>query len=167
LAGGVKKWFMFQVWRIQQVAAVLTIVLLALNLSLMMWGETKWWGGVFQNSYTAIPVFMVTLLVVIWLFSIFWDLKMKMWREQMAIAMERNPYSKEKMYAKEISGYALFWLPVLDHLGKTDPDAKASADALRVWIKKALSEDPAAQQEWKELLNYIEKYPDNLNELHK
>jgi hypothetical protein len=92
---------------------------------------------------------------------------MKMWREQMAVAMERNPYAKEKMYAKEIANYAFSWLPLLDSLGKTDPEAKAAAESLRLWINKALKDDPSAMGEWTELLAYIGKVPDRINELGK
>ena len=36
MPNGLKKWFMLQVWRLQQVAALLTLVLLALNLALQL-----------------------------------------------------------------------------------------------------------------------------------
>jgi hypothetical protein len=167
MAGGLKKWFMLQVWRLQQVAAILTLVLLALNLAIQLYDKVSWRGGLFENSYTAVPLIMLVLVAAIWGFSVFWDLRMKMWREQMSVTMERNPYAKEKMYAKEISGYAFFWLPVLENLGKTDPQAKAAADSLRSWINKALLEDPAAQAEWKELLEYIGKVPDHVDKIGK
>ncbi len=158
---------MLQVWRLQQVAAILTLALLSVNLALQIYNFMNWREGLFASPYSAVPILLLIIVAVIWGIAIVWDLRMKMWREQMAVAMERNPYSKEKMYAKEISGYALFWLPVLDNLGKTDPEARASADALRSWIKKALKDDPAAQGEWSDLLKYIGKYPASLEEFEK
>lgn len=167
MAGGVKKWFMLQVWRLQQVAAVLTLALLSLNLALQMYDFMDWREGVFSSPYYAVPILLLLITSVIWVFAIFWDLKMKMWREQMAVAMERNPYAKEKMYAKEIANYAFSWLPLLDSMGKTDPEAKAAAESLRTWINKALKDDPAALGEWKSLLEYIGKVPDRINDLGK
>jgi hypothetical protein len=158
---------MFQVWRLQQVAAILTLVLLAFNLSIQLYDKLSWRGGLFESSFTAIPFIMLILVAAIWLFSIFWDLRMKMWREQMSVTMERNPYAKEKMYAKEIVQYAMLYLPILDNLGKTDPEVKAHAESFRIWMNKALKEDPAALMEFKELLEYIGKVPDTVEKLGK
>jgi hypothetical protein len=166
LAGGVKKWFMLQVWRLQQVAAILTLVLLSLNLALQIYNYMQWRPAII-SPYILVPILLLMITLAIWLFALFWDLKAKMWREQMAVAMERNPYAKEKLYAKEIANYAFMWLPILDNLGKTDPEAKAHADSLRTWVDKALKDDAAAMMEWKELLEYIGKYPDQVGRLGK
>jgi hypothetical protein len=110
---------------------------------------------------------MLLLVAAIWGFSIFWDLRMKMWREQSAVAVERNPYAKERLYAKEIANYSMMFLPILESLGKTDPEAKAAADFVRRWINNALAEDPSVQIEWKELLEFIGKSPNQVKELGK
>jgi hypothetical protein len=158
---------MLQVWRLQQVAAILTLALLSLNLALQMYNFMNWREGLFSSPYYAVPILLLIITLIIWAFAIIWDLRMKMWREQMAVAMERNPYAKEKLYAKEIANYAFMWLPILDNLGKTDPEAKAHADSLRTWVDKALKDDAAAMTEWKELLEYIGKYPDRVGQLGK
>jgi len=167
LAGGVKKWFMFQVWRLQQVAAILTLVLLSLNLAFQMYNFMNWREGIFSTPYLAVPLLLLAITLVIWIVAVIWDLKMKMWREQMAVAMERNPYAKEKMNAKEIAQYSLIWLPIMDNLGKSDPEAKAHAESLRAWVNRALKDDAAARMEWEELLSYIRNHSDRLGELGK
>ena len=166
LAGGIKKWFMFQVWRLQQVAAILTLVLLSLNLSLQIYNYMQWRPEIL-SPYILVPLLFLLITLAIWTVALFWDLKMKMWREQMSVTMERNPYAKEKMYAKEIVQYAMLYLPILDNLGKTDPEVKAYADSFRVWINKAIKEDPAAMMEFKELLEYIGKVPDKVEKIGK
>ena len=166
LAGGVKKWFMLQVWRLQQVAAILTLALLSLNLALQIYNYMDWRPEIF-SPYYVVPLLLLVITLVIWIIALFWDLKMKMWREQMAVAMERNPYAKEKMNAKEIAQYALIWLPIMENLGKTDPEAKAHAESLRAWVNRALKDDAAARMEWNELLNYIGNHSDRLQELGK
>jgi membrane protein YdbS with pleckstrin-like domain len=95
--GGIKKWFMLQVWRMQQVAQIITLLLLALNLALQLYGFMTWRKGLFESPYTAIPTIVLALGLLIWAFAIFWDLRMKMWREQVTVTMEKNPYAKEKM----------------------------------------------------------------------
>jgi hypothetical protein len=141
MAFAVKKWFMLQMWRIQQIAAILTLMLLAVSLSLQIYGYMSWRDWPFSSPYTGALVILIALGLMIWVISIIWDMRLKMWREQMTVLIERNPYAKEKMSSKEIVLYGLTWLPVLDKLGKDDPEARASAAALRKWIEEVSRDD--------------------------
>lgn len=155
MSGGIKKWFMLQMWRIQQVAAVMTIGLLALNLSLQLYTFLNWRSGLFSTPYSGIPILLLVIIAVIWVLSIVWDLRLKMWREQIAVSYERNPYAKEKMCSKEVMFNALTWLPIMDHLGKDDPNIRDAAEAMRVWLKTQTDEDTALQGELESLLKIL------------
>jgi len=155
MAGGIKKWFMLQVWRFQQVAAIMTIGLLALNLSLQLYTFLDWRSGLFSSPYSGLPILLLVIFAIIWGIAIFWDLRMKMWREQMAVTYERNPYAKEKMYSKEVMLFAITWLPIMDRMGKDDPNIREAADALRAWLKKATEEDKSLQGELEDLLKIL------------
>jgi hypothetical protein len=157
LANGKKKWFMVQIWRLQQVAQLLTLALLALNLSLQLYGYIRWRGAFFATPYTGVLFILLVLAAVIWGFAIFWDKRMKMWREQMTVLMERNPYAKERMPSKEIVAYELIWLPLLDKLGKDDPQIEAAANGLRDWIKKLSDQDPELAKDVKEVYDFIRR----------
>lgn len=150
-----KKWFMFQIWRLQQVAPILTLGLLAVNLSLQTFALVNWREGWLSNSYIGVPFFLTVIVVVIWGVSMIWDLKMKMWREQQSIMAERNPYVKEKMTAKEVVNYYLIFIPILEEAGLRDPKKKMRCETYKKWIRKALSEDSSLKTEVKELLEYI------------
>jgi hypothetical protein len=139
--GGPKKWMMLQMWRVQQVAQLLSLAMLALTLSLQVWGYLKW-RPFFNNPWPGILVILLILALAIWVSSILWDIRFKMWREQTTVMMERNPYGKEKLNAKEVALYKLTWLPVMDNLAKDDPKVKKAADFLRAWIKRAEDLDP-------------------------
>lgn len=80
-----------------------------------------------------------------------------MWREQMTVAVERNPYAKEKMSSKEIAIYALFWLPVLEKLGKDDPKLLEAASILREWLRQAAKEDAATLSDLRDILRFAGK----------
>ena len=156
MAKRLKKWFMLNVWRLQQVAQVLTLALLALNLSLQIFGLIKWReDSPLSLSYIGVPMILLVLAMAIWTFAIVWDLRLKMWRDQATVLVERNPYSKEKMSAKEIIIYAMVWLPVLEDIGKRDPKAKVAADALREWLKKASREEPIMHKDLDDVFEYI------------
>lgn len=155
MSGGPKKWFMLQMWRFQQVSQIATLALLALNLALQMYNFVSWRGSVFSSPYTAVPLILLILVAGIWAFAIFWDMRMKMWREQMAVVMERNPYAKERMYSKELVVYSMLWLPLLDHLGENDPKIKDSAEHLRAWLKQSYADDRSLEKEVGDILKYM------------
>jgi len=154
---GIKKWFMLQMWRLQQVAQVLTLTLMAANLSLLVWDYVKWRNEILQNSIVGPLIILLILGMAIWSFAMVWDLRLKMWREQVAVLIEKNPYMKERFAPKEIALYAITWLPVLEQLGKDNPEMKAHAESLRRWLQKELKEDELAQKELDDILEYIGK----------
>ena len=148
---------MLQVWRLQQVAQILTLALLALNLSLQLYTYIKWRGAFFSTPYTGVLFILFVLAAVIWGFAFIWDIRMKMWREQMTVLMERNPYAKERMPSKEVVVYQLLWQPLLDKLGKDDPEIKAAAHDLRLWLEKLSKEDPELAKDVREVYEFIRK----------
>lgn len=151
----VKKWFMLQVWRLQQISAVMTLFLLALSEATVIWGFLKYRGGLFNNPYFMIPVLLLAFGGAIWGASIIWDLRLRMWRDQQAVLIERNPYAKERLSAKEMAQYALIWIPVLERLGKEDKKLAEAADVLKIWIKREWHDDPALSKEVGELFSHI------------
>jgi len=155
LPNRVKKWFMLQVWRLQQVAQILTLALLALNLSLQVWGYVKWRNEFLANPISGVLLILLLLALGIWTFAILWDIRFKMWREQQAVLIERNPYAKERMAAKEIALYEIIWMPLLERLARDDPKIAAAASDLREWLSKLAKDDPVLERDLKELYEYI------------
>jgi hypothetical protein len=156
LSGGIKKWFMLQMWRIQQVAQILTLTMLALNLTLTVYSYMEWREGTwFGTPYIGGTLILLGLAGGIWAFAFIWDMRLKMWREQMTVAVEKNPFTKEKMTPKEITMVHILWLPILERLGRDDPKVKEYADALKVWAQRSMREDRIAQAEVKTILEYI------------
>lgn len=129
-------------WRLQQVAQILVLAMMALTLSLTAFNLIKWReGSLLSISWIAVPLLLLFILMVTWTFAILWDMRFRMWREQMTVLTERNPYAREKMNAKEVAMYKFFWLPLVESLGRTDPKLKESAQFLRSWIEKAQKDD--------------------------
>ena len=156
MSGGIKKWLMLQMWRIQQVAQILTIALLAVNLTLTIYSYMEWREGtLFGTPYIGGTLILLSLAVVIWLFAIIWDIRLKMWREQMTVVAEKNPFAKEKMTPKEITMIHILWAPMLERMGEDDPKAKQFADVLRSWARRSMAEDRVSQAEVKKILKYI------------
>jgi len=152
-----KKWFMLQVWRLQQVAQIITLLLLAINLSLQLFGFIKWRGDALKNPYFTVPLIFLILFAIIWAAAIYWDLRLKMWRDQMAVLVERNPYAKEKMTSKELMLYGLLYIPMMEKLAQNDPRMKDQVETLRRWMAKEASEDPIMKVDLDELFRHIGK----------
>jgi len=156
MAFRVKKWFMLWMWRVQQVSQPLTLALMAVNLSLTVFGLIKWReDSLLSTSYIGVTLILLLLALVIMTFALIWDLRLKMWRDQATVLVEKNPYSKEKMSAKEIAIIGLLWIPLLEDIGKRDPKAKVAADAMRGWITKAAKEEAVMDKDLDDIFRYI------------
>lgn len=164
--GGVKKWFMLQLWRLQQVSQPLTIAMLAVTLSLNIFNFIRWRPPL-ENPYYTIPLIFIIILSVAWGFAIIWDLRLRMWREQATVLIEKNPYSKEKMYSKEIAIYWILWLPLLEKLAKDDPKYEPQARAMRTWLNKTSKWDSTTYDDLKEILDFVGFDQKKLEELGK
>lgn len=159
---GIKKWFMLQIWRVQQVAAILTLALMALNLALQVFGLIRWReDSPLSTSWIGVPMILMLLAMVIWTFAIFWDLRLKMWRDQATVLVERNPYSKEKMSSKELAFYAITWLPIMEKMGKDDPQIRAAATGFKEWMRKAYASDSILRDDLNDLKEHM-GLPDSL-----
>ena len=158
MAKRMKKWFMLQVWRLQQVAQILTIALLALNLALQVFGLIKWReDSLLSISYVGVPLILLLLAMAIWTFAIIWDLRLKMWREQTSVLIEKNPYMKEKFAPKEIALYAMIWIPMMEKLGKDDPVLAKNAKLLKDWLKREIREDKLTTKDLEDIMEYMGK----------
>lgn len=154
MPNGLKKWFMLQIWRIQQVAQIITIALLSFNLALLIQPWMEWRGSIFEDKYTAVIFIMMVTFLAVWLFAIIWDLRMRMWREQATVLIDRNPYAKEKMTSKEIAVYELVWFPIMERLAKDDPKMRESLEAMKRWVRLAAREQSVADDA-RELMGHI------------
>ena len=152
-----KKWFMLQLWRVQQVSQILTLALLGITDSILLWGKMQWRGGMISNPYLGPAIILLSIGLVIWAFAIYWDLRLKMWREQTSVLVEKNPYLKEKMAPKEIAVYAMTWVPMLEHLGKSDPVLKGYANDLKDWLKRELKEEELTSKDLEDILRHMGK----------
>ncbi len=159
MAIGVKKWFMLQMWRVQQIAAILSLLMLAVTDALLIYNLVSWRSGVFETPYTGATLILVIIGLAIWIASILWDTKLRMWREQMTVLVERNPYSKEKMSPKEIVHYRLVWLPLLKKLGKDDPSLKEYGETMEAWMEHVIRDDPSVAKEVEDLMSYVKGAP--------
>ena len=150
-----KNWFMLQVWRLQQVSQIVTLIMLTATLSGIIWGYVKYRGGIFQNSILGILLIAIIIGVAVWSFAIFWDLRLKLWRDQMHVLVEKNPYTHEKMAPKELFTFVITWIPIMENLAKDDPKVADSLKILKDWIKQEIAHDPHLVNDVKDIFDHI------------
>lgn len=131
---GIKAWFMVQVWRLQQIAMVGSLILLVINLGLTVYGYIDWR---IRNPYIGIPAVVFLLVTVIWIAAWAWDRRFRLWREQQTVIIERNPYASERLSPKEIVNMEWIWIPAIQH---ADPE---TAEKLRQWVATEYRNNPA------------------------
>lgn len=151
----VKNWFMLQVWRLQQVSQIVTLVMLTATLSGIIWGYVKYRGGILGNSVVGILIIAVIIGLVVWSFAIFWDTRLKLWRDQMHVLVEKNPYTHEKMAPKELLTYLITWIPVMENMARTDPKVAESLKVLKDWIAKEIKQDPHLVDDVQGIMDHI------------
>ncbi|MBE0518803.1 MAG: hypothetical protein IH630_06225, partial [Thermoplasmata archaeon] len=88
--------------------------LLAVNLALTTNQYIEWR---FSNSYIGTSIVIIVLAALIWTFGYLWDRKLKLWKEQMVVSIERNPYSTMHMTPKEVVSHVTIWIPWLRERG--------------------------------------------------
>lgn len=149
---------MLVVWRTQQIAAIATLFITAMTLTLQLSGKLD--IGI-ENPYLRTLATLMLLVVIILTLGYLWDKKAKMWVEQGEVVVERNPYMMYHMTAKEIVFNLTMWIPLWEAL-KLDSRAKVMED----WTKKAMEVDGKVKPRCDELIKsfgqeqYVrEKYP--------
>jgi len=161
-ARGFKKSVMLMIWRFQQVYGILAILLWALLLTISAYD--KYVQPVFQTYLGIMPnqvalgltVCFLLVMVFLLLLGVIYDRILRLWVEQSIVNVERNPYLKYKLSARDLIMLETTMLPILKELAKRDQDAQKKLDRVEKWIKKSFDDDPALKKDYDESVRWIE-----------
>ena len=146
-----KKFLMTLVWRITQTGPILSIFFWGTALAGIFWpilGQRDppgpmWWFvrdvlGVGEDRATLVGILLLFLAFVtlILSFGFVYDRVFKLWREQMDVIVERNPYAEELLYVKERAQFQEFSLPLARAVYKVspDPELKEAIHRAEEWV---------------------------------
>jgi len=160
----VKKYLMVQIWRIQQSQALISLFFWALTLAGVFYynyfrnffiflGLVSREESQTNNLIGTIYLFFMIVLAIL-LLGFIYDRYLKLWREQTDVAIERNPYSVERMQPKEIVQWKRFNVSIMKELAKTDSAIRKDIEFMEKWIAKSLAERP----ELKKSVEGLEKW---------
>jgi predicted PurR-regulated permease PerM len=142
-----KKYLMVQIWRIQQSQALISIFFWALTLAGVYY--LSYFHPLFRSfglpaSEVALGTIILFLCIVVGflIIGVVYDKVLRLWREQTDVAVERNPYSVERMQPKEIVQWKRFNVSIMKELAKTDSAIQKDIEFMEKWIAKSLAERP-------------------------
>lgn len=153
MAGGVvafvRKRAMVYLWRAQQSGAMISITLLGTLTAASLYRD---YLKDFFNNYgfpmeQELPGIMVTMLIIftgVFGIGFLFD-RLKFWREQNIVAIERNPYGSYKLTAKEIY-WIKIWSAALASAGPSDKQ-KAVEELFNQWVERSVADDAVLKAE--------------------
>ncbi len=159
-----KRYLMTQLWRIQQSYALLSLILWGVVIALT---ANPFVLPYLQHNLgvdpTAPGVVAATLFIVfigvfglLFAFGVIYDKYLKLWREQLDVAVDKNPYTKEKLSVKEILMWRHMFLPTLRAVKDNDPEARREIEFVEGWIHRSLAADGNIRRAVEEAERWIE-----------
>ena len=143
----IKKSLMTQVWRLQQSQGLIGIFFWALTLAGVFYFQyihanfVKWGivrdDQVFLGTLILFLIFLGTFLVLGFLY----DRILRLWKEQVIVAYERNPYTSEYLVPKEVVLFRTH-IETLRLLAKENPEALKQVRIMENWLARQISLDP-------------------------
>lgn len=166
---------MLQLWRFQQSQAILGLVLWASLLTLTAYpilaGPIFGFLGSFGIAADtrgavalALGIIFVSIAAALFLFGLVYDKVFRLWREQTDVLVDRNPYTRERLTAKEILTWRHMFLPALQASSARNPDRPNNPDLvshiafMEDWIARSL-DDPRTRRAVEETQEWIEPKP--------
>ena len=159
----VKKYLMTLIWRISQTGPFLALFFWGTALAGIFWpivGRSEAPPGplwTFVTKTLGISPTNATLVGLALLFLFFatiilsvgyaYDHVFKLWREQMDVAMERNPYAEDTLFRKERLQWHQYYLPLARAMYRVSPDPELGQAIARVeqWIATGRIDDSGVE----------------------
>lgn len=166
----VKRYIMVQLWRVQQSYTLLSLLIWGVLITFTSWTVLKdVWAdflGRFGISLSApgavaagLIVIFLSVFIILYAFGVVYDKYLKLWREQLDVSYERNPYTREKLMVKEILMWRHMFLPVLRVAAPRDPDARREIEFVEKWIEKTVAADAIIRKAVEDSERAIESTP--------
>ncbi len=149
MAGGIRKRAMIYLWRAQQSGAIISITLLGTLTAASLYTQflREWTDNYgLPDSWVLGGVLVTMAIIFAGVFGVgFMFDRMKFWREQNIVAIERNPYGSYKVTAKEIQWIRLWSAAV--RAGDASPESRAIVEKFEKWIERSMAEDALLKAE--------------------
>ena len=152
-----KKKLMTYLWRIQQTQMVISIVFWSLTLTGVFYEYVRERFNNFglgqENVFAGMLVMFMIIIVVILLFGFIYD-KLKFWKEQQLVIVERNPYTSWKLNPVHTMWVEL-WVAAIKDMQPMTPELKEKVEFYEKWIARLEEIDPWTKQMRSDLRKFV------------
>jgi len=135
-----KKWFMRQYWRVQQSQTIISMAFWVTTLTLLIWPYLSWrfendstFAGI-STTYFGLLGIGATVIILVLLVGVVYDVTFGLWREHATIIGERNPFQTYQISPN----FAIILLQtnlILSKLGEDDEDIKRHCEFVDRWFR--------------------------------
>jgi len=143
-SNALKRWFLLWVWRVQQPGTIFNLLIGTVNMTLLL---NLYIGWRFGDTYVGLLLTMTVVVAILLATSWLWDVKAKMWHEQMEVGVLKNPYQFHKMGPKELVMNKMIWVPLFRQMGMHN-----EADFLNEWCEEQMELDPILKEQAIEIM---------------
>ena len=169
--GGLQKFGMMLMWRMQAIGSLYSVSMLTITLTLVVYPFVNWrfyeiFGkiGLDLGTQADVPITAIIFTLIVstaMIGGFIYDRVLKLWKTSTVVAVERNPYAKNLMQPKEILNWQYFFVPMLKANGYNK-----EAEFMEKWNNKCLSENHVLRQDVNDIMKWVDKYdledPDNV-----
>ena len=139
-----KKKIMKVFWRVQQAQMVISVVFWSMTLTGVFYPFIREWllNRLLGEENVFLGMLLIFLLVVgaILLFGFIYD-KLKFWKEQQFVMIERNPYTSWKLHPV-FSQFADLWVEMAKSVENPSPELQAKIKFFEDWVARCQEFDP-------------------------
>ena len=135
-----KKWFMRQYWRVQQSQTIISMAFWVTTLTLLIWPYVRWrfendstFAGI-STTYFGLLGIGITVIVLVLVVGVVYDVTFGLWREHMTIIGERNPFQTYQISPN----FAIILLQtnlILKKLAEDDEDIQRHCEFVDRWFR--------------------------------
>ncbi len=166
-----KKWFMRQYWRVQQSQTIISMAFWVTTLTLLIWPYVRWRfendssiGGI-STTYLGLIAIGVTVIILVLIVGVVYDVTFGLWREHMTIIGERNPFQTYQISPN----FAIILLQtnlILRKLADDDEEIKRHCDFVDRWFRWNVDTEifARAMAGWENIMNDDDPYLPNLSD---
>jgi len=166
-----KKWFMRQYWRVQQSQTIISMAFWVTTLTLLIWPYLRWRfendstiAGI-STTYFGLIGIGATVIILVLLIGVVYDVTFGLWREHATIIGERNPFQTYQISPN----FAIILLQtnlILSKLGEDDEDIKRHCEFVDRWFRWNVDTEifARAMAGWENIMKDEDPYLPTLSE---
>ena len=160
-----KKWFMRQYWRVQQSQTIISMAFWVTTLTLLIWPYLRWRfendstiAGI-STTYFGLIGIGATVIILVLLIGVVYDVTFGLWREHMTIIAERNPFTTYQL-TPSFSIILMQTNILLRKIAADDEEAIRHCDFVDRWLKWNLDSEIFARtmSGWEQIVGDEDPY---------